>query len=577
MPIRRLSEALINQIAAGEVIERPASVVKELLENSLDAGAARVQIDIARGGLELIRVGDDGSGIAAAELALALERHATSKIGAPADLEAVASLGFRGEALSSIAAVSRLSITSRVAGAPHAWALRDGAPQPAAGVPGTVVEVAELFYNVPARRKFLRSERTEFGHIDLLVKRLALSRFAVAISLTHNARPVYQLPPASSDAARLERLRRVCGAPFVEQCLQVRYEAPGILVRGWVALPSFSRSQPDMQHFVVNGRSVRDKVLAHAVRQAYEDVLFHGRYPALVLELEIDPAAVDVNVHPQKQEVRFRDSGAVHDAVRRAVTGALAGARPGSAPAPRLSGAAPLPPGPSPGEAQRGMVLRVREQLQRYADVIGAPPLPAADAQAGEQPLGSALAQLHGVYVLAQNRDGLVLVDMHAAHERITYEHLKREYETRHIVAQPLLVPELVQVSEAEAELAERHGETFQQLGLQVVRKGPSILEVRQVPALLQDADIAQLTRDLLADLATHGRSERLRERINEVLAGMACHGAVRANRRLTLDEMNALLREMERTERAGQCNHGRPTWVQLSMEELDRAFLRGR
>ncbi len=593
MPIQPLPDALINQIAAGEVIERPASVVKELLENALDAGATRVTVEVEHGGSELIRVSDDGGGIPAAELPLALARHATSKLSDAAQLAAVATLGFRGEALSSIASVSQLSITSREAGGEHAWTLRDGRARPAAGRHGTTVEVRGLFHNVPARRKFLRAERTEFGHIDTLVRRVALSRFETGFTLSHNGRAVFDLAPAVEQAARLARVRKLCGEEFVQHCVHVHYERPSLAVQGWVALPAYSRSQPDMQYFLVNGRAVRDKVLMHALRQAYADVLYHGRHPACVLYVDLDPAAVDVNVHPQKHEVRFRDSGLVHDGVRRAVQGALGDVRPaseaveGEVPVPGAEPAtlASVPAGgswPAAGTAWQGsMRLPVREQVQRYAEVLApaaaSAVMPAPDPDSEDHPLGTALAQLHGVYILAQNRAGMILVDMHAAHERITYERLKRDYETRGIVAQPLLVPLALAVSEREADLVDQHGEVFASLGLHLLRKGPASIEVRQVPALLEGSDVEQLTRDLLADLGTHGRSNRLRECLNEVLSGMACHGAVRANRRLGLAEMNALLRDMERTESSGQCNHGRPTWYQFSLADLDKLFLRGR
>ncbi len=576
MPIQKLPERLINQIAAGEVIERPASVVKELVENSLDAGARAIGVEVHRGGVECIRITDDGAGIAKAELGLALERHATSKITSLEDLVAVRSLGFRGEALSSIAAVARLQITSRQADDEHAWRWHDGEVLPAAGNPGTLVEVRDLFYNVPARRKFLRAERTEFNHIDTLIKRLAMGRPDIALRMTHNGKVVHDLAPASDAAGRLERLRSLCGQAFVEQCVEVTFSSSALRVAGWIAQPTFSRSQPDMQYFLVNGRAVRDKVLVHAVRQAYEDVLYHGRHPAFVLFVDLDPARVDVNVHPQKQEVRFRDSGFVHDGVRRAVHGALAEVRPGAP----SGGAEParLPPDGAVSRApleQPALALPVREQIARYAKLTAPRTAPTDEAQ--EHPLGNAIAQLHGVFILAENAHGLVLVDMHAAHERITYERLKTAFDSSGIVAQPLLVPQLVRVSEQEAQLADARAEDFTGLGLQVLRKGPETVEVRQVPALLQGVDVERLIRDLLADLLEQGRSERLREQRNEVLSTMACHASVRANRRLSLDEMNALLRDMERTERSGQCNHGRPTWVQFSIAELDRLFLRGR
>lgn len=592
MSIRLLPPQLVNQIAAGEVVERPASVVKEVLENSLDAGARRVEIDIEQGGHALIRVRDDGVGIARDELALALARHATSKIASLEDLEQVASLGFRGEALPSIASVSRLTLTSRTADAAAGWrVVGDGServpmPEPAAHPPGTTVEIRDLFFNTPARRKFLRAEATEFKHIEEVVRRIALSRFGVDITLGHNQRVLWRLPAAETRAQRDQRIAKLCGQPFIDQSLHLEHAAAGLHLSGWIAQPTFSRSQADLQHFFVNGRMVRDKLIAHAVRQAYQDVLFHGRHPAFVLYLEIDPATVDVNVHPAKHEVRFRDSRLVHDFLFRSLHEALADVRPGADVATSATAIAAIS---TPRSAERivpqqqPMPLRVAEQLTSYAalhpraDVEpAAPALPAVDAEHAAAPLGYALAQLHGIYVLAQNAAGLVLVDMHAAHERITYERLKRGFDDEGIRAQPLLVPVTVAVSEREAALAEEAAAVFAELGLEIDRLGPERLVVRQIPTLLRDADVPTLVRDVLSDLSEHGFSTRLREAHNAVLATMACHGSVRANRQLSIAEMNALLRDMERTERSGQCNHGRPTWVQLRLEELDRLFLRG-
>lgn len=590
MPIRLLPPQLVNQIAAGEVVERPASVVKEVLENSLDAGARRLEIDIEQGGRALIRVRDDGVGIPRDELALALARHATSKIASLEDLEQVASLGFRGEALPSIASVSRLTLTSRISDSEAGWRVSgDGServmtPEPAAHPQGTTVEIRDLFFNTPARRKFLRAEATEYKHIEDVVRRIAMSRFGVDIALSHNQRAQWRLPAAQMQAQRDQRIARLCGQPFIEQSLFVEHAAVDLRLSGWIAQPTFSRSQADLQYFFVNGRMVRDKLIAHAVRQAYQDVLFHGRHPAFVLYLEIDPAAVDVNVHPAKHEVRFRDSRLVHDFLFRSLHEALAGVRP--------SVDVPIAAVPAPAVAslsrdfprQQPMPLRVAEQIETYAALhphgetasAAALQLPAAAPESEAPPLGYALAQLHGIYILAQNAAGLVLVDMHAAHERITYERLKRGFEGEGIRAQPLLVPVTVAVSEREVALAEEAAAAFAELGLEIDRLGPERLVVRQVPALLRDADVAALVRDVLADFSEHGISTRLREAHNAVLATMACHGSVRANRQLGLAEMNALLRDMERTERSGQCNHGRPTWVQLRLEELDRLFLRG-
>ncbi len=593
--IHALPLQLVNQIAAGEVVERPASVIKELVENSLDAGATRIDIEVERGGVKLMRVRDDGCGISPEDLPLALARHATSKVASLDDLERVISMGFRGEALPSIASVSRLTILSREAGAEAGWRITPAAggdseaPAPAAHPVGTTVEVRDLFYNTPARRKFLRTEKTEFGHIETVVKRLALAWFSVAFRLTHNGRAVLELPVADRPERRHQRLAQVLGAATPEHLITVDHAAAGLQLSGWVARPTFSRSQADMQYFYVNGRMVRDKLVTHAIRQAYRDVLYHGRHPIYVLYLSLDPAAVDVNVHPTKHEVRFREGRMVHDFLFRALGRALAGERPGeslpvsdTAPEPPATRVAPRPTTPP---RQHAMPLSVEERGARYqaAFHMQRPPSPgpvaavAAEEGADVPPLGYALAQLHGIYILSQAADGLVLVDMHAAHERITYERLKAATAEQGIRSQPLLVPVTVAVSSQEADLAESAREVLASLGLEVDRMGAETLVVRAVPVLLQQADAERLLRDVLADLNTYGASERVREEIDGVLATMACHGSVRANRRLTLDEMNALLRDMERTERSGQCNHGRPTWVRLGMAELDQLFLRGR
>ncbi|MGH8152862.1 MAG: DNA mismatch repair endonuclease MutL [Rhodanobacteraceae bacterium] len=591
--IQPLSPELINQIAAGEVIERPASVVKELAENSLDAGAHCIAIEVEQGGMRLIRVRDDGAGIAPGELALALAPHATSKIATFEDLTRVASMGFRGEALASIAAVSRTSILSRRATDAHgsrvdAWNVRS--PQPAVHPVGTTVEVRDLFHAVPARRKFLRSERTEFGHIDELVRALALARSGVEFRLVHNGKPVRMLRPASDAAARLQRAGEVLGDAFAQNCLHIEHAAAGLRLSGWIGLPTASRAQADQQYFHVNGRLVRDRSVAHAVRQAYEDVLYHGRHPAFVLFLEIDPAAVDVNVHPAKREVRFRDARLVHDFLFHALHDAVAQTRAGErVPGTLASAAHRLVADPGTENAadtlSRQFGLGVREApVDPYAALLGAngsarrggAPLPAAAA--GEAPpLGYALAQLAGIYILAQNASGLVLVDMHAAHERVTYEKLKAAHGTDGVRAQHLLVPEAIAVSEREAAAAESNAEALAACGLELDRSGPRQVTARRIPALLDGADVAQLVRDVLAELAEHGGSQRLETLQNELLSTLACHGSVRAHRRLTVPEMNALLRDMEATERSGQCNHGRPTWTQLSMAELDKLFLRGR
>jgi DNA mismatch repair protein MutL len=615
MPIRPLPPELINQIAAGEVIERPASVVKELVENSIDAGARRIEVDIEQGGVRLIRVRDDGGGIPRDELALAVASHATSKIGSFDDLERVASMGFRGEALASVSSVARFSLTSRQAGEDSAWRIEvDGGrlqeARPAQHPPGTTIEVRDLFYNVPARRKFLRAERTEFAHIDDLLKSLALAREGVDIRLSHNGKPVRLLKPARDENAALARVAEVLGPEFPGQALRVEHEAAGMRLSGWVGLPTASRSQADQQYFYVNGRLVRDRVVAHAVRQAYADVLFHGRHPVFVLFLELDPAGVDVNVHPAKNEVRFREQRLIHDFLFRTLHEALAQTRAGAA-APAGESAAPafaaagagagyesrafapstMPAWPQ-SSSQSRLSLGVRDEpLADYATLFGSAstsaPRPAISwtPPAGNEvepgsdvpPLGYAIAQLKNIYVLAENEHGLVLVDMHAAHERITYEKLKNGRVTASLRSQMMLVPLSIAVSSKEAAAAEEHADALGAWGLELSRSGPTGVVVRRIPSLLEGADVAQLTRDVLGELAQHGSSRRLEELENELLSTMACHGSVRAGRRLGIPEMNALLREMEATERSGQCNHGRPTWVQLSLGELDRLFLRGR
>lgn len=607
--IRVLPPELINQIAAGEVIERPSSVVKELVENSLDAGANRVEVDIEQGGARLIRVRDDGGGIHPDELPLAVASHATSKIGSFDDLEHVASMGFRGEALASVSSVARFALTSRPRDADAAFRIEvDGgklqAARPAQHPPGTSVEVRDLFYNVPARRKFMRAERTEFAHIDDLLKSLALARSSVEFRLSHNGKPVRVWKAARDEHAALARVADVLGQEFPSASLRIDHAAAGLRLSGWVGLPTASRGQPDSQFFYVNGRLVRDRVVAHAVRQAYADVLFHGRHPAFVLYLELDPAGVDVNVHPAKHEVRFREQRLVHDFLFRSLHEALAQTRAGQAegageePQPAyatasLPATSGRPTAPSwPGQfSQNRLSLGVREQpLGEYAALLGASAEPTGGAmptwvppsmpqESAEEvpPLGYAIAQLKSIYVLAENAHGLVLVDMHAAHERITYEKLKSARAGNQLRSQVLLVPLSLAVSAREAAAAEEHAESLAAWGLELSRGGPSAVVVRRIPALLEGADVGQLTRDVLSELAQHGSSRRLQELENELLSTMACHGSVRAGRRLTVPEMNALLREMEATERSGQCNHGRPTWTQLSLAELDRLFLRGR
>jgi DNA mismatch repair protein MutL len=597
--IRQLPEQLINQIAAGEVVERPASVVKELLENALDAGARRIEIDIEAGGAKLIRLRDDGCGIAADQLPLALSRHATSKIFSLDDLETVRTLGFRGEALPSIASVSRFELISRERGAAAAASVsvEDGAVgsvRPAQHPEGTSVVVRDLFFNVPARRKFLRAERTEMGHIEELLRAQSLANPHVEFRLTHNGKTLSRLNPVDDP---LSRVADALDAQFAQHALPIDAEAGGLSLRGWVGAPTASRSQADRQFFFVNGRQVRDRLIAHAVRQAYADVLFHGRHAAFVLELRIDPASVDVNVHPAKHEVRFRDSRLVHDFVFRSLHAALAQTRAGAMPAAgAITTSAPAESSNGfSGYPQPRLGLPLREPMAAYAMLYGssvrsevlapsAPvetgagePLSLPDSPADMPPLGFALAQLRGIFVLAENAHGLVLVDMHAAHERITYERLKDARACGSVPSQSLLVPLALRVSPREADAVEAHRERFTALGFVLSRSGPDQVLVRRIPSALDGADVERLVADVLADLVEHGSDARLVEYENELLSTMACHASVRANRRLTIPEMNGLLRQMEQTERSGQCNHGRPTWVQLTQAELDRLFLRGR
>lgn len=643
--IQQLPDHLINQIAAGEVVERPASIVKELVENSLDAGATRIVIDLEQGGLDRIRIRDNGCGIDADDLPKALSRHATSKILSMDDLQKVATLGFRGEALPSIASVSRLTLTSRTAESEHGARI-DYQPdaalhqEPAAHPVGTTVDVNSLFYNVPARRKFMRTPRTEFARCETVVKTLAMAQPDCAFTLNHNGKTSFECKAAPDAETRNARITRILGKGFGEAARAVSLEGAGLQLSGWIADPSFSRSQADMQYFYVNHRMVRDKVISHAVKQAYSDLIYHQRHPAFVLFLQMDPTAVDVNVHPGKQEVRFRESQLVHGFVRRsikeflaAVTPAdtLAGGDPGGAGDSGLpfSAQAGLATGQPPvagatgntgstaggGSAgaggysrvpfQRPMPLQVQEQLDAMGRLAAPGPGPAGpgtssrapepispyarngkelreqmDASSEDDvipPLGFARAHLHGVYILAENREGLIIVDAHAAHERITYERLKSLYHDGALNRQALLVPVTLDVSEAEADRCEAEGEWLQGIGLVVDRMAPEQLCIREVPAILGQADVSALLRDVLSDLMNHDSSERLRAAVDEVLSSMACHGSVRANRGLSLSEMNALLRQIESTPNSGQCNHGRPTWTALDMAALDKLFLRGR
>ena len=689
--IHILTPRLANQIAAGEVVERPSSVIKELVENAIDAGSTRIDVEVEKGGTKLIRIRDNGSGIGPEDLPLALSRHATSKIITLDDLEGVASLGFRGEALASISSVARLDLVSSTEDNGEGWRViaegRDMQTQvtPAPHPKGTSVQVKDLFFNTPARRKFMRTEKTEFNHIEETFRRLALSRPDIALTLRHNQKPVYNLPAGSSQLEQEKRLASLLGRKLMDQSLYVDVEATGLRLWGWVGLPTYSRGQADQQYFFVNQRVVRDKLVAHAIRQAYRDVLFHGRHPVFVLYLELDPAVVDVNVHPTKHEVRFRDGRLVHDFLFRTLHRVLAEVRPDASEAiaptnmehsglgaqldnslttqnripfetPGLGGLSSgsssintassngpafssqgntastglaerndKPPwsdlsggadssigyggGHSGGDGQangfsnqssgshasgfgqgvsnqasaqgtslnRGQVkdyMAGYQQLNQQAKSLA--DLPQKEGEEDIPPLGFAIAQLHGIYILSEAREGLVLVDMHAAHERITYERLKQSFQEESLKAQPMLVPLSLAVSRKETDCAEEHQALFSQLGIELNVMGPETLVVRQLPVLLMDSDVEPLILDMLSDLMKYGTSDRIQAHINEILATVACHGSVRANRKLTITEMNALLRDMERTERSGQCNHGRPTWTHLSMNELDKLFLRG-
>ena len=585
--IRLLPDLLISQIAAGEVVDRPASALKELLENSLDAGATEISTQLVDGGIRQIRVADNGAGIAKEQLALAIARHATSKIGSLEELERVASLGFRGEALASIAAVSHFSLASRAAGSAHAWKIQASgnaisAPEPAAVAAGSIVEASDLYFNTPARRKFLRSPQTEFAHSEETFRRLALSRPDVRFMLTHNSRAQWHLQSASPH----ERIHALLGEEFAAASLPVSVESAGLRLHGLAAQPAYSRSSRDAQYVFVNGRFVRDKMLAHAVREAYHDVLHHDRHSAYVLFLELDPALVDANVHPTKIEVRFRDARGMHQFVFHALHKALSATRAGRANVGE--------PAPSPVAfrvdggffRQPGIGLLTNEPAAFYATLFGAagtgtvalPGYPSVSMPTdAEYPLGFALGQLSGIYVLAQNKNGLVVIDMHAAHERIVYEKLKNALDDDGIPTQQLLIPATLIASALEVAAAEENPATLSRLGFELAVIAPNALAVRSVPMTLVQADSAQLARDVLGEIAEFGGSRVLAERQNEMLSTMACHAAVRANRTLTIPEMNALLREMEATERSGQCNHGRPTWFQVTIAELDKMFLRGR
>ena len=658
-PIQLLSPRLANQIAAGEVVERPASVLKELVENCLDAGASQIDIELEDAGVKLLKIRDNGSGIGLENLPLALARHATSKIVTLDDLEGVASLGFRGEALASISSVSRLELVTSTDDSGKGWRVvaegREMQSQvtPAPHPRGTSLIVRDLFFNTPARRKFLRTERTELTHLEEVFRRLALSRQDVGFTLKHQGKLIHQLSaiPFDTEDERLQqrRVAQLLGKEFVEQSLSIEAVATGIQLRGWVGLPVYARAQADRQYFFVNGRVVRDKLVAHAIRQAYQDVLYAGRHAVFVLYLEVDPKIVDVNVHPTKHEVRFRDGRWVHDfifsSLHRRLSGALIGAEKHSEPKVAVAQNSYLPLDRSATQTNQpvgqlreqtalnwqpateqsvgypsafsargsaakdssargsfirasspaiGASLEFYRQLAEDADAassqgassqgaLGASNAsdalvtPSSSPSSTVPPLGYALAQMQGIYILAQNASGLVVVDMHAAHERITYERLKKDWLQRPLAAQPLLVPEAVSVDEEAAELASQHSELLNDLGVQLDVLGPQELVIRSMPVLLQGANAAALVFTLLDELKRYGTATSLENSIYAVLASIACHASVRAGRKLAIPEMNALLRDMEITQRSDQCNHGRPTWFQLSMQELDTLFLRGR
>ena len=600
-PIQALSDQLISQIAAGEVVDRPSAVVKELLENALDAGGTQITIRLEEGGVKRIAITDNGCGIPPEQMPLALARHATSKIASLDDLEHVGTLGFRGEALASIASVAQLTLTSRTADAPHAWEIcgdKTGQVTPSSGAIGTMIDVRDLYFNTPARRKFLKSEQTEFGHCAEVVRRIALSRPDVTFSLSHNGKTVDHWNLSEID----KRSAQVLGNEFANARLALDESAGPLHLHGFIGLPTASKARADAQYFYVNGRFVRDKLLTHAVRSAYQDVLHGDRYPSYVLGLELDPALVDVNVHPSKIEVRFRDSRAVHQFVFHAVSRALAqtsATAHGTAPAPVTATPGVLPWIREQKQASftpqfAASTGGVAQTLANYGSLFSGSPQPLRTEEAApvpipatastapqtqpedEFPLGFALAQLHGIYILAQNHKGLILVDMHAAHERILYEQLKNALDGNAIQVQPLLIPVTFHADAVEVGTVEENPETLQSLGFEISALSPTTLAVRAVPALLKNADAQSLARDVLRDIREFGGSRVLLERRNELLGTLACHTAVRANRSLTLPEMNALLRQMEATERADQCNHGRPTWVQLALPDLDRLFLRG-
>lgn len=598
MYIHLLSSQLINQIAAGEVVERPASIVKELIENCFDADADSISIDIEQGGVRLIKINDNGLGIEQQDLKLALSRHATSKISSLEDLEQVKSMGFRGEALPSISSVARLSLTSKTPDNDDAWCIStDGSEavfdiQPAAHPQGTTVEVNDLFYNTPARRKFLKTEKTEFSHIESLIRKMALSRFDIAFKLTHNQREILNLKIADSELLQQQRIADIYEAEFIKNALKIDFAASGLQLSGWVGLPTFSRSQQDRQYFYVNQRLIRDRLVSHAIKKAYQDVMFQGRHPVFVLYLTLDAALVDVNAHPAKLEVRFREGRLVHDFLFRALYQSIAEQRPSSAKSNLIeeqSSGYDLPVFANQSQSISSTFQSALSSTQSTLPINGTEEIqPDVDLHQTDKSknilvdkehipaLGYAVAQLHHIYILSQTQQGIILVDAHAAHERIIYERLKKQFQQGNIELQPLLLPVKISVTSSEADLAELQQTFFKTLGFELNRFAPETLLLRSVPILLAKADIDTLIRDVLADIAEQGSSERIQKRCYEILATMACHGSIRAGRQLTIEEMNTLLREMEQTERIGQCNHGRPTWIHLSLEELNKFFLRG-
>lgn len=594
--IRLLDDSLVNQIAAGEVVERPASLLKELLENSLDAGATEIRIHIDRGGQKRVLVSDNGCGIRPEQIGLAVSRHATSKLNSAEDLFNLATMGFRGEALPSIAAVSRLTLHTKVSGERTGFEYRAqggepiGETRPVAHETGTTVIIEDLFFNTPARRKFLRTEQTEFNHCDAVVRKIALGNPGVGIEFMRDGKTVFHLPSARDVAGMSSRLEKICGQPFTVQSLYVDHAVEAYALEGWMGLPAFSRSQRDLQYFFVNGRPVNDHLVSHAVKRAYSDVLYHGRHPAFVLFLRLDPKLVDVNVHPAKNEVRFREGRAVYDFIFRTLNRSIAEISP-------EEGAVALPvmaatetgafrPNNSPGPSQRRLRMPIGGQSAAGRLTSGmwdagldrVNELAAADESQDIPPLGFAMAQLKGIYILAENVDGMIVVDMHAAHERITYEALKSEVESLDAIdSQPLLVPVRINMSSAEVRCLESYREQLSRIGFEIEAFGEDQVVIRAVPDLLKASDIETLIRDTASDLNEYGNSDRPRDAMNEVLSSIACHGSVRANRKMEIEEMNALLRQIESVERSGQCNHGRPTWMSMTLPDIDKWFMRGR